>query len=113
MQQLYTVLKAAWGGEESSSLMENGFSSLQAGNAFRTARQLLEQQEKEAVVPVDVESLQADVNAGRFLTAQPEAAQLPAPLGRGDRQAAQNRHPAPDSPGQERIHRPAGARGDR
>lgn len=38
MQQLYTVLKAAWGGEESSSLMENGFSSLQAGNAFRTAR---------------------------------------------------------------------------
>lgn len=25
MQQLYTVLKAAWGGEESSSLMENGF----------------------------------------------------------------------------------------
>ena len=113
MQQLYTVLKAAWGGEESSSLMENGFSSLQAGNAFRTARQLLEQQEKETVVPVDVESLQADVNAGRFLTAQPEAAQLPAPLGRGDRQAAQNRHPAPDSPGQERIHRPAGARGDR
>lgn len=79
MQQLYTVLKAAWGGEESSSLMENGFSSLQAGNAFRTARQLLEQQEKEAVVPVDVESLQADVNAGRFLTAQPEAAQLPLP----------------------------------
>jgi len=59
MQQLYTVLKAAWGGEESSSLMENGFSSLQAGNAFRTARQLLEQQEKETVVPVDVESLQA------------------------------------------------------
>lgn len=79
MQQLYTVLKAAWGGEESSSLMENGFSSLQAGNAFRTARQLLEQQEKETVVPVDVESLQADVNAGRFLTAQPEAAQLPLP----------------------------------
>lgn len=32
MQQLYTVLKAAWGGEESSGLMENGFSSLQAGN---------------------------------------------------------------------------------
>lgn len=31
MQQLYTVLKAAWGGEESSGLMENGFSSLQAG----------------------------------------------------------------------------------
>ena len=79
MQQLYTVLKAAWGGEESSRLMENGFSSLQAGNAFRTARQLLEQQEKEAVVPVDVESLQADVNAGRFLTAQPETAQLPLP----------------------------------
>ena len=79
MQQLYTVLKAAWGGEESSGLMENGFSSLQAGNAFRTARQLLEQQEKETVVPVDVESLQADVNAGRFLTAQPEAAQLPLP----------------------------------
>ena len=79
MQQLYTVLKAAWGGEESSSLMENGFSSLQAGNAFRTARQLLEQQEKETVVPVDVESLQADVNAGRFLTAQPETAQLPLP----------------------------------
>ena len=28
---------------------------------------------------MDVESLQADVNAGRFLTAQPEAAQLPLP----------------------------------
>ena len=38
-------------------------------------RQIQEQQEKETVVPVDVESLQADVNAGRFLTAQPEAAQ--------------------------------------
>ena len=80
VQQLCTVLKAAWGGQESSSRMEHEFSSLQAGNAFRAARQLLEQQEKETVIlPVDVESLQADVNAGRFLTAQPEAPQLPLP----------------------------------
>ena len=113
MQQLYTVLKTAWGGEESSGLMENGFSSLQAGNAFRTARQLLEQQEKETVVPVDVESLQADVNAWTLPHSPAGSRAAPAPLGRGDRQAAQNRHPAPDSPGQERIHRPAGARGDR
>lgn len=74
MKQLYTVLKTAWSGEQTDNSLKNRISELEAGNSIRAAKQLLEQQERETVVPVDIESLQADVNAGRFLSAKMETA---------------------------------------
>jgi len=61
-QDFYTVLQSSWKGQQPSLGI-----SLE-GDTLRQAKQLLAQKPKETVQPQDIESLQADVDAKRFLS---------------------------------------------
>lgn len=60
-EDFYTVLQDNWKGQQPSLGIRL------EGDTLRQAKQLLAQKPKETVEPQDVESLQADVNAKRFL----------------------------------------------
>lgn len=73
-KDFYTVLQDNWKGQQPSLGIHL------EGDTLRQARQLLSQKPKETVQPQDVESLQADVDAKRFLNVESIAPQKSAEL---------------------------------